>query len=71
MLVVGDTIYYSAEYEKVQADSAEHFGMVKRINDETNIATIFVYSPENKHLSAIEKRVASGPNYFDKKGQQI
>ncbi|MBR4460478.1 MAG: energy transducer TonB [Paludibacteraceae bacterium] len=71
MLVVGDTIYYSAEYEKVQADSAVQFGMVKRINDETNIATIFVYSPEDKHLSAIEKRVASGPNYFDKKGQQI
>lgn len=70
-LVVGDTIYYSNEFEKVSVDSAAQFGVVKRIDDESNIATIHVYSLESKHLTAIEKRVASGLNYYDKKGKQM
>ena len=70
-LSVGDTLYYTKDFARCPKETATMFGVVKRIADETNIATINVFSMKSKRLVAIEKRIASGANYHDRKGRQL
>ena len=67
---VGDTLYYNDDFESCLKETATQFGIVKRINEQDNVATLNVFSMQNNRLTAIEKRVASGANYHDYKGLQ-
>lgn len=59
----GDTLYYDADFEKVEAKQAALVGIVTDVNAADNTATIEISTKVTHRLVAKTKRVASGEQY--------
>ena len=66
-----DTIYVNDSYQTVKQENATMMGVVHQVNDETNVASIRFFSLKDNHITAVEKRVASGEDFGKKKGKQL
>lgn len=67
----GDTLWVNNEWNMTDPAEACFFGVVKRVDQEANTATIHYFSRETGHLKSIQRRVADGQGAGLQKGKQL
>ena len=67
----GDTLWVNNEWKTADPENACFYGIVKRVDQEDNIAVIRYFSRETNHLISIQHRVASGDGAGLQKGKQL
>ena len=67
----GDTLWVNNEWNTADPENACFYGIVKRVDQEDNIAVIRYFSRETNHLISIQHRVASGDGAGLQKGKQL
>ena len=67
----GDTLWVNNEWNMTDPVEACFFGVVKRVDQEANTATIHYFSRETGHLKSIQRRVAGGQGAGLQKGKQL
>ena len=67
----GDSLWVNNEWKTADPENACFYGIVKRVDQEDNIAVIRYFSRETNHLISIQHRVASGDGAGLQKGKQL
>lgn len=72
---LGDTVFFyqqnqTAKAKKAKKKKVESYGIVKHLDEKTNVATIQVFDAKDNTLIAIHKRIASGEDFDKREGRQ-
>lgn len=69
--VAGDTLWVNQALKEVEKVNADYFGIIKHVDNNTNVALIHYFTCAEKQLVSIQRRVATGKGIGLQKGKQL